>query len=116
MLIKTLISHWIYYINIFIENKVVEEETVVEDGNELANAESNKNDCDIANGDADDKPSEATNMSSFVIEEVTISVKNVDSSDAEGENVSTVVKRLLVIYKFNLTTFISGKKDNTFNT
>ena len=73
---------------------------MVEDGNELANTEPNNDDCDIANGDADDKPSEATNMSSFVIEEVTISVKNVDSSDAEGENVSIVVKRFLVTYKF----------------
>ena len=88
---------------------------MVEDGNELANTESNNDDCDMENGDADDKPSEATNMSSFVIEEVTISVKNVDSSDAEGENVSIVVKRFLVIYKFN-SHFISSKKDNTFNT
>merc|ERR1712136_325465 len=66
--------------------KVVEEETVIEDGNELTNAESNDDDSGMANGEVDNKPSEASNMSSFVIEEVTISVKNMDSSDAEGEN------------------------------
>ena len=74
---------------------------MVEDGNELTNAESNDDDSGMANGEVDNKPSEASNMSSFVIEEVTISVKNMDSSDAEGENVSIVVKRLLSIYEHN---------------
>ena len=84
---------------------------MVEDGNELTNAESNDGDSGMANGEVDNKPSEASNMSSFVIEEVTISVKNMDSSDAEGENVSIVVKRLLSIYKHNLyqTSLISGQ-------
>ena len=71
---------------------------MIEDGNELTNAESNVDDSGMANGEVDNKPSEASNMSSFVIEEVTISVKNMDSSDAEGENVSIVVKRFLIIY------------------
>ena len=74
---------------------------MVEDGNELTNAKSNDDDSGMANGEVDNKPSEASNMSSFVIEEVTISVKNMDSSDAEGENVSIVVKRLLSIYEHN---------------
>ena len=74
---------------------------MIEDGNELTNAESNDDDSGMANGEVDNKPSEASNMSSFVIEEVTISVKNMDSSDAEGENVSIVVKQLLSIYVHN---------------
>ena len=71
---------------------------MVEDGNDLTKDECIDDGCDMANGEVDNKPSEATNMSSFVIEEVTISVKNMDSSDAEGENVSIVIKRFLIIY------------------
>ena len=71
---------------------------MIEDGNELTNAKSNVDDSGMANGEVDNKPSEASNMNSFVIEEVTISVKNMDSSDAEGENVSIVIKRFLIIY------------------
>ena len=74
---------------------------MVEDGNDLTKDECIDDGCDMANGEVDNKPSEATNMSSFVIEEVTISVKNVDSSEAEGENVSIVVKRFLIIHECN---------------
>ena len=84
---------------------------MIEDGNELTNAESNVDDSGMANGEVDNKPSEASNMSSFVIEEVTISVKNMDSSDAEGENVSIVIKRFLIIY-YHDSSFISGQKNS----
>ena len=52
----------------------------------------NEDDCYIKNGDEDDKPREAASMNSLVIEEVTITVKNMDTTEGENGNVSMIVK------------------------
>ena len=59
----------------------------------MSNTETNDADTNMANGEPENKASEPTNMSSFVIEEVTITVKNMDTTDAERENVSILSKR-----------------------
>merc|ERR1712150_60767 len=52
----------------------------------LMDTNNNEDDCYIKNGDEDDKPREAASMNSLVIEEVTITVKNMDTTEGENGN------------------------------
>ena len=63
--------------------------------------ETNDVDSNMTNGDEEDKPTEAASMSSLVIEEVTITVKNMDATDAEGGNVSMIYKKERALINFS---------------